>query len=245
MKGNTKSENRENSQGIFFGVIGVATLIVAMIGATMAYFTASQSGKENAVTAKASQVIINYTDGDTMTGAEELIPAYANVASAGYMFGYGDDDSKSQCIDDKGNGVCSIYHFEVENKGDQSIDITGKITVSENGFENLRYMVYDVSDYVGAKPFTPASVFTGSLSLPAPSDDVANPVSSVFGYDSTEYKSVTIGSNQTKKYDLVVFLNNLDVDQTPKESGKTFKATVSVNLVGAQDKIQGTIEGVE
>ena len=34
-------ENK-NGQGIFYGVIGVATLVVAIIGATFAYFSASR-----------------------------------------------------------------------------------------------------------------------------------------------------------------------------------------------------------
>ena len=36
-------ENK-NGQGIFYGVIGVATLVVAIIGATFAYFSASVTG---------------------------------------------------------------------------------------------------------------------------------------------------------------------------------------------------------
>ena len=36
-------ENK-SGQGIFYGVIGVATLVVAIIGATFAYFSASASG---------------------------------------------------------------------------------------------------------------------------------------------------------------------------------------------------------
>ena len=34
---------RNNGKGVFYGVIGVATLVVAIIGATFAYFTASAS----------------------------------------------------------------------------------------------------------------------------------------------------------------------------------------------------------
>ena len=33
--------NNNNGKGIFYGVIGVATLVVAIIGATFAYFAAS------------------------------------------------------------------------------------------------------------------------------------------------------------------------------------------------------------
>ena len=42
------NEQKNNGRGIFYGVIGVATLVVAIIGATFAYFTASASN-ENAI----------------------------------------------------------------------------------------------------------------------------------------------------------------------------------------------------
>ena len=35
------NEQKNNGRGIFYGVIGVATLVVAIIGATFAYFTAT------------------------------------------------------------------------------------------------------------------------------------------------------------------------------------------------------------
>ena len=34
-------QKNNNGRGIFYGVIGVATLVVAIIGATFAYFTAT------------------------------------------------------------------------------------------------------------------------------------------------------------------------------------------------------------
>ena len=47
-------ENRnENGRGIFYGVIGVATLVVAMIGATFAYFSAEATTGNSAMTATA------------------------------------------------------------------------------------------------------------------------------------------------------------------------------------------------
>lgn len=42
-----KENNKNNGRGIFYGVIGVATLVVAIIGATFAYFTASATAVNN------------------------------------------------------------------------------------------------------------------------------------------------------------------------------------------------------
>ena len=40
-------EQKNNGRGIFYGVIGVATLVVAIIGATFAYFTATATNATN------------------------------------------------------------------------------------------------------------------------------------------------------------------------------------------------------
>ena len=42
-----KEEHKNSRRGVFYGVIGVATLVVAIIGATFAYFTASGSVTNN------------------------------------------------------------------------------------------------------------------------------------------------------------------------------------------------------
>ena len=44
------------SKGIFLGVVGVATLIVAIIGATFAYFVANAGGNTGAVQAAGADV---------------------------------------------------------------------------------------------------------------------------------------------------------------------------------------------
>jgi len=41
-------------RGIFYGVIGVATLVVAIIGATFAYFSAQATTNNDAITAGAT-----------------------------------------------------------------------------------------------------------------------------------------------------------------------------------------------
>ena len=49
------NNEKNNGSGIFYGVIGVATLIVALIGATFAYFTATQDNN-TAITGNAASV---------------------------------------------------------------------------------------------------------------------------------------------------------------------------------------------
>ena len=42
-------ENNNKGNGIFLGVIGVATLVVAIIGATFAFFSANAASANNAI----------------------------------------------------------------------------------------------------------------------------------------------------------------------------------------------------
>ena len=68
------SDNK--SRDIFYGVVAVATLIVALVGATLAYFSISANSSEGAVNATAAVVSIEYNDGQQVSAqADELIPA--------------------------------------------------------------------------------------------------------------------------------------------------------------------------
>jgi len=51
-----EEEKRRNGSGIFLGVVAVATLIVAIIGATFAYFSISLSSNNDAVNVTAYEV---------------------------------------------------------------------------------------------------------------------------------------------------------------------------------------------
>ena len=125
-----------NGKGIFYGVIGVATLIVAIIGATFAYFTATtQSGQYvtgSAATASLEvkvQRLTTYSEGE---GAE-------SAAAAKYIMVPQLDKGLSQavrginvtgnkpCIDANGSLVCSIYKVLVHNTGSAAIDVSGSI----------------------------------------------------------------------------------------------------------------------
>lgn len=88
MKDNSKTNT------LLLTVIGVATLLVAVIGATFAYFTAQVSGSETTSTVKmnAGTLSINYVNGNAIesttefeptkptTDCEGIAPYYCNIA---------------------------------------------------------------------------------------------------------------------------------------------------------------------
>ena len=76
-------QKKNNGKGVFYGVIAVATLIVAIIGATFAYFTASASSSNEALKATAAHVQVNYHEGRQLV-ATNLIPSSATVVAQAY-----------------------------------------------------------------------------------------------------------------------------------------------------------------
>ena len=59
--------NDSKARDIFYGLEAVATLIVAIIGATLAYFSITASSNEGAINAQAAVVSIEYNDGQQVT----------------------------------------------------------------------------------------------------------------------------------------------------------------------------------
>jgi len=137
-------ENNRRGSGIFLGVIGVATLVVAIIGATFAYFSASAGGA-NFVT-NSTSVSLGFEElTDQIVLKTSLIPAYDNIAK----LGEGSDNAakNGRCVDDNKNDICSVYTFMVGNPSTTTTTkVTATLNVVTNGFENLYFRIYDITD---------------------------------------------------------------------------------------------------
>ena len=145
--------NDNKSRDIFYGVVAVATLIVALVGATLAYFSISASSNEGAVSAKAAVVSINYNDTQQVTAqAQKLIPSELQImqyyyemalASGDFVESEGTHDV-NKCQDAKDNEICSVYRFTVSvDSGEESIKAT--LNTEDNGFTYLAYAVREAS----------------------------------------------------------------------------------------------------
>ena len=128
-----------NGKGIFYGVIGVATLIVAIIGATFAYFTATTASNEylsgTAATAGLSVHVVRMTGASAAdTGTEPdnkpsyvMVPQLDKGLSSAILGRASGGQGGTPCIDANGSLVCSIYKITVQNTGSAAIDVSGRI----------------------------------------------------------------------------------------------------------------------
>ena len=263
--------NDNKSRDIFYGVVAVATLIVALIGATLAYFSITVNSSEGAVNATSAIVSINYEDGQQVTAsADKLIPASLNVVKAAYMnsredFGQSGAMASNICVDDNSNQVCSIYRFSVSDANNSGIGVIATLNSESNTFTDLYYAVRDVNNNAWIN-LDPTEGTVESLPLDNCDNDdpdadncyttdaggtktfsTNNPITvrSIFGYNNSgASNSVSVGST-AKVYDVVLFIKNKENENQNYDQGKSYSGTIVVSSTeeGA-GKIYGQISGV-
>ena len=151
-------ENKQGS-GIFLGVIGVATLVVAIIGATFAYFSATAGSADNAIKASGAEIDLGYKEMEVAL-SDRLIPAYDNIAK----LGEGTDNRNTEaggnglCLDDNKNSICSVYTFMLGNPSTTTAQqVYATMTVSTNSFDNLYFRIYDITSGTEVEVVTPTN----------------------------------------------------------------------------------------
>ena len=182
-------ENNRRGSEIFLGIIGVATLIVAIIGATFAFFSASANSATNAISAGSTEVTIDFVDSTKTNLKSNLIPATQTIATYAALEQTlpATQGENEQCIDDRGNEVCGIYQFticngelEEDSQTNQLTDtctvtstsnkeVTFSLNVVTNTFTNLKYKIYTgavTSLSSSSTPKVSAATFPASGSVP-------------------------------------------------------------------------------
>lgn len=257
------SDNK--GRDIFYGVVAIATLIVAIVGATLAYFSVTANSAEGAVNAQSAIVSIEYNDGQQVTAqADKLIPSSLEVVQTVYEEKVKDINSSSPsqanaCIDSNSQQVCSAYRFSVRSDVERTISAT--LNNEYNGFTYLSYAVYDVTnggwlnlngDNDKSLPLTACSNQNESTSddcyaLDGTLKKYNSPgaINSIFGYTLEE----NVVKNQTKKiasatqvYDLILFIRETNQNQNI-DQGQSYKGTIIVDVIdgGMSGQITGCV----
>lgn len=241
-------ENNNNGRGIFYGVIGVATLIVAIIGATFAYFSAQANSDVNAVTAAGAKVGLEFTD--VKTGLKtDLIPV--NEGLSGFLTKPG--VSETDCKDNVGNNICSTYTFTVTNPStntaSQRIYVT--LTPSVNTFGTLYYAIYkgtaaqvigtDHDFNVMGTPVTEVSNSTKNT-IGVNGDLVRKGalLSGTTAIELTEMEQV-LDVNESVTYTIVLWIHETNGDQNASDSGKSFAGGINVTTVKGTTGVTGVL----
>lgn len=244
----------ENSKGrgIFLGVVSVATLIVAIIGATFAWFSASVSSGENDVNLTAYQFDADLT-------VERVFPTKENASRKIIPFvpdkvlreGQGDqtnnmnyalNEATNKCVDSSGYLVCSLYKITVTNNGSDAIELDGTVTTMEttptetgttltaNG--DLKAQIIS---YAGGK-YTYTHDLNKALALP----NTARVSEKLIMDPATLTVGATPGANTAELY-VLVWLNDTTENQSSM-MGASYKGQFIFSAVGmgAGNQLTGT-----
>ncbi|MBQ8682002.1 MAG: hypothetical protein IJ509_03735 [Bacilli bacterium] len=120
--------NEQNEKkNIIYAAIGVLTLIVATVGATFAYYTATKSVNTvitgNMATITFDLSVTKVTSAGDTSG---LIPMSNSMVESAVS----NASTKGICVDDNNNAVCQIYKINVENTGTASMFLDGYVTLT-------------------------------------------------------------------------------------------------------------------
>ena len=244
----------ENSKGrgIFLGVVSVATLIVAIIGATFAWFSASVGSGENDVNLTAYQFDADIT-------VERVFPTAENASKKIIPFvpdkvlreGQGDqtnnmnyalNEATNKCVDSSGYLVCSLYKITVTNNGSDAIELDGSVTTMEttptetgttltaNGDLKAQIISYDGGKYT----------YTHNLSKALALPNTASGSGKLIMDPATLTVGATPGANTAELY-VLVWLNDSNENQSSM-MGASYKGQFIFSAVGmgAGNQLTGT-----
>ena len=219
----------ERNKGIFYGVVAIATLIVAIVGATLAYFSIYAGSSENAVGLTSRVVSIDYSDGQNVV-VQELIPSAYNYVVRSYE---SPKEGKDVCIDDNDQEICSVYQFTVKNNAD-AVNLEMYLRVGLNEFDNLKYMLYEINGNTKTNVYDSMNTIVSSniLSYGLTKDAIGQRFS-LAGYNEDNGAVVVypLASGDEKTFELVIYLNEIGSQQND-EQGKSFAGTIEVEVNG-------------
>lgn len=213
-------ENKRGSE-IFLGVVGVATLIVAIIGATFAFFSASISGDNNVeLESYKYSASLTVSRADAATGLKLVPLKDTNIENAL-------KSTDGICKTKDGFAGCALYKLSFTNNGSSAISLNGTLTtnsnagsdeLSANKFENLMVQLLESSD---------GTNFTTSGSATA--------VNATVGGTTTLPEVANIANTGTAKdVYLLFYLKDTNAEQST-EMGVTFDGTFTYSSGSSAD----------
>ena len=222
-------ENRKGS-GIFLGVVSVATLVVAIIGATFAYFSASASSNEGAIGATAYEFNVKVTNikmiqPENVDKLGGIIPMNVNTQVSGKgMLLYALNDATKKCVDSNNYQVCALYEATLSNGGSQAVTLNLAVMTDTNEAGSGGEAFSDLT-------FQALTENTGTYSL----NGAAQTLMTTAGQSvNIENVSITIPAKTTDyKHYFVVYLNEPrnEENTAEKDQSKQMGAKYTGSLI--------------
>lgn len=208
---------------IFLGVIGVLTLIVAIVGATFAYFSTQVNSANESVNINSYQFATSLAFKEVYPTKEHkaLIPLDSKAKNGEIT--YLDKALSEGCVDAKGYQVCAVYEAALTNTADDVV-LTPSFDVTTNEFVNETnsnvYALLAAANGVDEVP----TAFTYNR------ENATNVIAAKNALTYNGQSTITVTSGQTAKYYLILWLENLEESQP--DMNKTLKGQITFSSEG-------------
>ncbi len=256
-------ENNRKGPGVFYAVVGVATLVVAIIGATFAYFSASTGVNDGEIRGetqyidnasldmKVKKVVFNGATADYNT----LVPAFFGGTAGNLTVPTPADFTNTQlnsmlnnkCVN-KGFTGCHVYRIDISaNQNVTHANLLLGLTVANNSNTNAKAVVnksqwgYAVFTATGDVNMTTGA--TDGLSNGAVLEGFGAPAAIgegvvVDGLNTDIHHNGALTKDTTVTYYLLVYVNDTDVSQ----NSTTGEETVTGDANYVVGSYTGTLE---
>ena len=227
-------ENRKGP-GVFYAVVGVATLVVAIIGATFAYFSASAtdadadiSGGTNDQLANALHLNVDrvWVTSDTVG---KLVPADFDATREAGVNGV----LAKQCKDGEYTG-CHLY--KITASADQAVNIANiyvTLTGPSTDKENWKYLVFKGSETAAEEITTDEATFKSTQDKISADSDITG----------TDIHGAALTGEVV--YYLLVYLDNVNAPQNSGDTNETGTYSGTVNFYAAGGQVKASFASVE
>lgn len=208
---------KTNKVNVLLLITTALSTLILLISATFSYFSTSNMSKVNALAVEAGKIRLGLGVSELYAG-HLLIPLNDEDINKAY---------EKKCIDDYGWGACLAYTLEIFNYSDTQ-EMIGTIDFNITDIENLSYMVLDENNNKLLEPTRINSEASTGLTLGSP---------------------ITIGKGSenlatSRKITLLIWLTNLEKDQSEEDAAGTFEASVTFNSTYG-GRLTATVKGME
>ena len=206
MNDNIKSQNNDG-KGITLITVGILTIIVAIAGATFAFFQVTATN--NNITGESAYVANNLELKVTLSSTAatgKLVPQLEKTGTTNILQkAVTGATGKGSCIDANGNTICKVYTITVTNKTSTKFYVTGTLSLDAANMQNLKW----------ATGTSATAGFDGTSTTTVHPKNYTSLVS-----------NVELAGGASKSYFIVVWISETGAAQT--DSGN-FTGTVTFN----------------
>jgi len=243
-------ENNRKGPGVFYAVVGVATLVVAIIGATFAYFSASaeaskdsddiEGGTNTNLASALNLDIYKVSWSDAEAASNDLVPAsFDNSTTAADITGKQIQGAlNAKCVN-AGYTGCHLWKIEANSLQDISnVNIWLDLTVTAEVTSNWRYAIFTSTSAFSAGK----SDLTITAADPIFQGSIGTGISELDIHKNASMTTGTIATAPSNTYYLLVYLANTGSSQneeTNSETG-TYEGTVTMEALGGEVKASFT-----